>query len=101
MLFEDVEIIIKSTNIYKANQKEKPNNTDQLNTEIRNTLEGMYKLMNVGIKCDKINGDDWNYLRKQMVQVNATTSNEKLRPSSRRKALVGKIGNFLTNVGGG
>ena len=99
-LFEDVEIIIKPTHIYKATQEE-ASNGDQLNTEIKNALDGMYKSMNVGIKFDKINEDDWNYLREQMVQVNATTWNEQFRPGSRRKALDDKIGNFLIDLGGG
>ena len=100
-LFKGVEIIIKPTHIYKANQEEKACNSVQINTQIKNALKGMHKLMSVGIKFDKMNEDDWNYLRRQMVQVNATTCNEQFRPSSKRKALDDKIGNFLINLGGG
>ena len=98
-LYVDVEIIIKPGHIYKGNQEEKASNSDQLNIQIKNAFDGMYKMMNVIIKFDKINEDDWNYLRKQMVQDNATTCNEQFRPSSRRKALDEEVGNFLTNLG--
>ena len=103
-LFKDVEIIIKPTRIYKANQKKKKMKSisdSVLNTQIKNALEGMHKLMNVDIKFDKMNEDDWNYLRRQMVQVNATTCNEQFHRSSRRKALDDKIDDFLTKLGGG
>ena len=100
-LYVDVEIIIKPGHIYKANHEEKASNSDQLNIQIKNAFDGMYKMMNVIIKFDKMNEDDWNYLRKQMVQDNATTCNEQFRPSSRRKALDEEVGNFLTNLGGG
>ena len=71
-LYVDVEIIVKPGHIYKANQEEQASNSDQLNTQIKNAFDGMYKMMNVRIKFDKMNEDDWNYLRKQLVQDNAT-----------------------------
>ena len=98
-LFNDVEIIIKSTHIYKANQKKKTikSRSDcMLNIQIKNALEGMHKLMNVGIKFDRMNNDNWNYLRQQMVQ-----DNEQFYPSDKRVALDNEIGTFLTTLGGG
>ena len=87
-LFEDVKIIIKPTHIYKANQEH--SDDDRLNTEISKALEGMNKLINVGIKFDRMNDDDWNYLRQQMIC-----------PSDNREALDDEIGTFLTTLGGG
>ena len=93
-LFEDVKIIIKPTHTYKANQEH--SDDDRLNTEISKALEGMNKLINVGIKFDRMNDDDWNYLRQQMVQ-----DNEQFHPSDKREALDNEIGTFLTTLGGG